>query len=220
MCIRDRAIAVTGPSNPEETGVNVLTTPPHADIAGLEIVRQGLIKAIITAFGLPGFMLSEGDIGKLGGNANIEEVDAYLNQEIVPETKVLEASIEEQFFDRVLCILFQEKDARKLPCKIKFKYNKPKLLTLLTPDMFSVLMQMAQLGFIDESGIREMLGLEEYDKDTMSKGAQGGPDPTRNKLNEWRQPVQINLWQDGSGKLNVTAADLSLIHISEPTRPY
>ena len=45
------------------------------------------------------------------------------------------------------------------------------------------------------------------DKDTMSKGSQGGPDPTRNKLNEWRQPVQINLWQDGSGKLNVTAAD-------------
>ena len=73
--------------------------------------------------------------------------------------------------------------------------------------MFSVLMQMAQLGFIDESGIRDMLGLEEYDKDTMSKGAQGGPDPTRNKLSNWRQPVQINLWQDGMGKLNITAAD-------------
>ena len=204
---KGQAIAVTGPSNPEETGVSVLTTPPHADIAGLEIVRTGLIKAIITAFGLPGFMLAEGDIGKLGGNANIEEVDAYLNQEIRPECRILEAKLEEQFFDRVLCILFQENDARKLPCKIKFKFNKPKLLTLLTPDMFSVLMQMAQLGFIDESGIRDMLGLEEYDKDTMSKGAQGGPDPTRNKLSNWRQPVQINLWQDGMGKLNITAAD-------------
>ena len=41
----------------------------------------------------------------------------------------------------------------------------------------------------------------------MSKGAQGGPDPTRNKLSNWRQPVQINLWQDGMGKLNITAAD-------------
>jgi len=204
---KGQAIAVTGPSNPEEVGVSVLTTPPHADIAGLEIVRTGLIKAIITAFGLPGFMLAEGDIGKLGGNANIEEVDAYLTQEIMPECRILEATLESQFFDRILCILFQESDARKLPCKIKIKFNKPKLLTLLTPDMFSVLMQMAQLGFIDESGIREMLGLEEYNKDTMSKGAQGGPNPTFNKLDNWRQPVQINLWQDGMGKLNITAAD-------------
>jgi len=204
---KGQAIAVTGPSNPEETGVNVLTTPVNADIGGLEIVRMGLIKAIITAFGLPGFMLSEGDVGKLGGNANIEEVDAYLNQEIRPERIILEDSIEKQFYDRILCILFREPDARKLPCKIKFKFNKPKLLTLVTPDMFQVLTGMAQMGLIDSSGIKDILGLEDMDKDTVSKGSQGGADPMNNKLTGWRQPVQINLWEDATGKMNMTAAD-------------
>lgn len=204
---KGQAIAVTGPSNPEETGVNVLTTPVNADIGGLEIIRMGLIKAIITAFGLPGFMLSEGDVGKLGGNANIEEVDAYLNQEIRPERIILENSIEKQFYDRVLCILFHEKDARKLPCKIKFKFNKPKLLTLVTPDMFQVLTGMAQMGLIDSSGIKDILGLEDLDKDSISKGSQGGADPMNNKLTGWRQPVQINLWEDSTGRMNMTSAD-------------
>jgi len=204
---KGQAIAVTGPSNPEETGVNVLTTPVNADIGGLEIIRMGLIKSIITAFGLPGFMLSEGDIGKLGGNANIEEVDAYLNQEIRPERIILENSIEKQFYDRVLCILFHEKDARKLPCKIKFKFNKPKLLTLVTPDMFQVLTGMAQMGLIDSSGIKDILGLEDLDKDSISKGSQGGADPMNNKLTGWRQPVQINLWEDSTGRMNMTSAD-------------
>ena len=67
---------------------------------------------------------------------------------------------------------------------------------------------MTQMGLIDEAGIRDMLGIEELDKDTISKGAQGGGDPTQNKLNGWRQPVQINLWQDSTtGKMNMTAAD-------------
>lgn len=204
---KGQAIAVTGPSNPEETGVSVISTPVNADIGGLEIIRIGLIKAIITAFGLPGFMLSEGDIGKLGGNANIEEVDAYLNQEIRPERNILESSIEKQFYDRILCILFHETDSRKLPCKIKFKFNKPKLLTLVTPAMFQVLTGMAQLGLIDSSGIKDILGLDELSKDTVSKGTQGGADPQNNKLTGWRQPVQINLWEDTTGKMNMTAAD-------------
>jgi len=204
---KGQAIAVTGPSNPEETGVNVLTTPVNADIGGLEIIRIGLIKSIITAYGLPGFLLAEGDIGKLGGNANIEEVDAYINQEIRPERIILEDTVEKQFYDRVMAILFQTDDALSVPCKIKFKFNKPKLLTLVTPDMFQVLTGMVQMGLIDSSGIKDLLGLEELDKDTLSKGAQGGGDPTQNKLNNFRQPVQINLWQDALGRPHVTAAD-------------
>lgn len=204
---KGQAIAVTGPSNPEETGVTVLSTPVNADIGGLEIIRMGLIKSIITAFGLPGFMLAEGDIGKLGGNANIEEVDAYINQEIRPERIILEDAVEKQFYDRILAILFQTDDALNVPCKIKFKFNKPKLLTLVTPDMFQVLMGMNQMGLIDAAGIRDMLGIEELDKDTLSKGTQGGGDPTQNKLNNFRQPVQINLWQDALGRPHVTAAD-------------
>lgn len=177
---KGQAIAVTGPSNPEETGIQILTTPPTADVGSLEILRLGIIKAIITAWGLPGFMLSEGDIGKLGGNANIEEVDAYLNQEIRPERQILEATVENQFYDEILRTLFREHDTSKIPVKIKIKFNKPRLLTLLTPEMFNVLTGLVQNGWIDESGLREVLGLEDVDRETMTTGAEGGVKPDDN----------------------------------------
>ena len=194
---KGQSIAVTGPSSTEEVGVTVLNTPVNADIGGLEIIRTGLIKSIITAFGLPGFMLAEGDIGKLGGNANIEEVDAYLNQEIRPERIILENTVEKQFYDVILCILFGVKYAREVPIKIKFKFNKPKLVTLLTPDMFNVLTLMMQGGLIDESGVREILGIEELDKESMSTGSMGGAQPGANRwYNDFRQPIQTNLWPE------------------------
>lgn len=202
---KGQSIAVTGPSTTDEVGVTVLNTPVNADIGGLELIRTGLIKAIITAYGLPGFMLAEGDIGKLGGNANIEEIDAYLNQEIRPERIVLENIVEKQYFDNILAILFQVDDARQLPLKIKFTFNKPRLVTLLTPEMFGVMTQMAQLGLIDASGIRDILGLEELDKETMSKGQAGGGMPQSNKT--WpgmKQPIQINLWPEELKRLNDT----------------
>lgn len=200
---KGQSIAVTGPSTKDEVGVTVLNTPQSSDIGGLELIRTGLIKAIITAFGIPGFMLAEGDIGALGGNANIEEIDSYLNQEIRPERLILENTVEKQFYDNILAILFKIDDGRQVPIKIKFKFNKPKLITLLTPQMFEVLVQMGQLGLIDESGIRDMLGLEELDKETMSKGQAGGGMPQANvAYPDQRQPIQTNLWPDEMRRLN------------------
>lgn len=193
---KGQSIAVTGPSTPDEVGVTVLNTPTNADVGSLEIIRTGLIKAVITAYGLPGFMLAEGDIGKLGGNANIEEVDAYLNQEIRPERIILENIVEKQFFDTILAILFRQDDARQIPIKIKFKFNKPRLITLIDSEKFMVLTQMAQMNLIDESGIRDILGIEELDKETMSKGQQGGATPGVNKWDMGKQPIQINLWPE------------------------
>jgi len=194
---KGQSIAVTGPSNKDEVGVTVLNTPPSGDIAGLEIIRTGLIKAIITAFGIPGFMLAEGDIGKLGGNANIEEVDAYINQEIRPERIILEGMVEKQYYDIILAILFNTDNSTEVPIKMKFNLNKPKLVTLLTAEMFEVIVGMQQMGLIDESGIRDILGLEELDKETLSKGAQGGQLPQANRWQpSFKQPLQINLWPE------------------------
>lgn len=190
---KGQSIAVTGPSTKDEVGVTVLNVPVSSDIGGLEIIRTGLIKAIITAFGLPGFMLAEGDIGKLGGNANIEEIDAYINQEIRPERIVLENIVEKQFYDNILAILFQQENARNLPIKIKFTFNKPKLMSLITPDMLLVLTQMMQIGLVDESGVRDMFGLEELDKETLSKGQAGGGMPQHNTWQGGAQPVAINV---------------------------
>ena len=200
---KGQSIAVTGPSGPDDPGVTVLNTPPSSDIGGLEVIRTGLIKAIITAYGLPGFMLSEGDVGSLGGNANIEEVDAYLNQEIRPERLILERTLEKQFYDTILSVLFDTENARDIPIKIKFQFNKPRLVTLITPDMFAVLTQMMQMGLIDQSGIRDILGLEDLDKETMSKGEQGQSTPGVNKWNQdFSQPTGLNMWPEEIARMN------------------
>ncbi len=205
---KGQSIAVTGPSTKDEVGVTVLNVPQSSDIGGLEIIRQGLIKAIITAFGLPGYMLAEGDVGSLGGNANIEEVDAYINQEIRPERIVLENIVEKQYYDVILAILFRTDDGRKVPVKIKFKFNKPKLLSLMTPDFMLVLIQMRELGLIDESGIRDMIGLEELDKETLTKGQAGGGMPQANTWMGGKQPIQTstrpNLWPEELKRLEDT----------------
>ena len=169
-------IAVVGPSKKDEPGVTLLSAGTNSgDVGALEIMRTGLIKSIITAFGIPGFMLSEGDIGKLGGNANIEEVDMYLNTEVRPEALKLEATAENQFYDQILCILFKVDSDKDLPVKIKHKFNKPKIQTLLTPDMVAVMERLAAFGMIDESGMREILGLEELKKETLTKGGDISP---------------------------------------------
>ena len=199
---KGQSIAVTGPSSKEEVGVDVLNVPVSSDIGGLEVIRTGLIKAIITAYGLPGFMLAEGDIGKLGGNANIEEIDAYINQEIRPERIVLENIVEKQFYDNILAILFKQPNARQIPLKIKFTFNKPKLMSLMTPDMLLVLTQMMQMNLVDESGVRDMFGLEELDKETLTKGQAGGGMPQANTWQNGVQPVQMNLWPDELRRLN------------------
>ena len=169
-------IAVVGPSKKDDPGVTLLSAGTNAgDVGALEIMRTGLIKSIITAFGIPGFMLSEGDIGKLGGNANIEEVDMYLNTEVRPEALKLEALIEKQFYDQILCILFKVDSEKDLPVKIKHKFNKPKIQTLLTAEMVDVMERLAAVGLIDESGMREILGLEELKKETLTRGADISP---------------------------------------------
>lgn len=185
-------VTVTGPSNPEETGITVISQGGSpADIGGLDVIRTGLVKSIVTAYGMPGFMLSEGDYGSLGGNANIEEVDMYLNTETGPDSRKLEDVVEKQFYDRILSILFQVEDAKDIPIKMIHRFNKPKLLTMLDPSMFSVFVQMLQLGLIDEDGVRETLGLREADKETLAEGSDRSPSE---KLALWNKaPVQVNV---------------------------
>src|SRR6185437_8889798 len=129
---KGRDIAVATSAMEDERMVTLLNAQTNSgNVQALEIIRTGLIKGIITAFGLPGFMLSEGDIGSLGGTANIEEIDMYLNTEAKPETAKLEAIAEAQFYDRILCILFDIDDPDDLPVKIQHRYNKPTLFTIL-----------------------------------------------------------------------------------------
>jgi hypothetical protein len=166
---RDIAVAVS--ASEDERMVTLLNAQTNSgNISGLEIIRTGLIKGIITAFGIPGFMLSEGDIGKLGGNANIEEVDMWFNTEARPETEKLETILEEQLYDGELCILFDIENPDDLPVKIKHKFNKPTLLTLLPTEMINSLDLLVTRQWIDPSAVLQILHLEKYKKETTSQG--------------------------------------------------
>lgn len=197
-------VAVTGPMGPEDPGVTLLAQGQSgsSDFAGLEIGRSSLIKEIVSAFGIPAFMVAEGDKGTLGGTANLEEIDTYLNTEITAEREIDNTVIEEQLYDRILGVLFKTTEYDKIPLKITHRFNKPKLWTLLTPEMFQVLTGMVQMKFIDEDGMREFLGLEEFKKDTITEGADASP--TRGRWDgddAWgRQPPQPETgWRQNNG---------------------
>ena len=69
--------------------------------------------------------------------------------------------------------------------------------------MFAVLTQMAQMNLIDESGIRDILGLEDLDKETMSKGEAGQGTPGNNKwYPDFRQPTGLNMWPEEIARMN------------------
>ena len=202
---KGRDIAVTTSATTDDKTLEKITNTNNAgDIGGLEVIRGGLIKAIITAFGIPAFMLSEGDFGRLGGNANIEEVDMFLNTEVTPERAKLENILEKQFYDPILCILYDVENPDDLPIKMKHKYNKPTLLTLLPSDMINSLQILVQNNWIDESSLLEILHLEKYRKETMTKGEDIDPNSnkTRGWNDSWSQKEGIDEaveWGDDSG---------------------
>ena len=201
-------IAVTGPSNKEENPPQILNSPNTADIGGLDVMRTGLIKSIVTSFGTPAFMLSEGDIGGLGGNSWLQEIDVFLSTVIAPEKTNLETVVENQFYDRLLCILFDIEDPTKLPMKITHRFNRPDLTTLIDPNMYAQLKDMVANGLIDESGLRQKLGLEELDKQTMSEGSDTNPnmEPVQDKWSpRLNSPLQLNVWPDSQGNVQVSA---------------
>lgn len=190
-------VAVTGPATKDEQGVQLLSNDSSGSasaVQGLEVVRSGIIKSIITAFGMPSFMLAEGDLGTLGGNSHIEELDSYINTEIKPERLTLETALEKQFYDIILCLLFQVEDPKDCPIRIIHKFNKPKLWTLLTPEMFNVLSGMVSSGWIDEDGLREFLGLEEFDKQTVTRGAEDNPGQKPWPITVPSSPPTVNNW--------------------------
>jgi hypothetical protein len=156
-------VAVPTSVDTSQRGVEIInqqTNPGNTD--SLEVIRLGLVKAIIAAFGIPGFMMSEADVGQLGGNTNLSELDNYLNIEIAPERELLEEAIEQQVYDRILCYLFNKDNPDDLPCTIHHQYNKPKMFTLLNPATMIAILNWIKSGLITEEGAREWLGLQEF----------------------------------------------------------
>lgn len=182
-------IAVT--ANPDgEGGVKLLSSNTNSgDIAGLERIVIRCIKVILAYYNIPGFMLSEGDLGKLGGNSNNEEIDMFINTEILPERIKLENMVNSQFYDKMLMVLFDVEDTELIPVKLKHKFNKPKLTSIFRADLYEIGKDMVNEGLMDKDGLIDMLGLEEFTKDKMTYSQGEDNDPGKNTWvrNQWQE---------------------------------
>lgn len=146
------------------------------DIAGLVNLDDHLIEQISGYYNIPPFLLSKGKAGNLGGDAQKEEVDGFLNFEVRPRQEILETDVEDQFYDRVLMILWQTEDINEVPMRIRMHLAKPDIETLFNKEQYEVLLDMVSKKLISEDGMIKRLGLEHLRKETIASGQATPPD--------------------------------------------
>jgi len=168
-----RDIAVTQNVEP------ISSTTNTGDISGLLAMDDHLIDQIAGFFNIPPFLLSKGKAGNLGGNAQTEEIDAFLNVEIRPQQEIIENFFEKQFFDRILKIIFDLENLDDIPVKIKINMIKPEISTLFDRDQYEVMLDMVDKKLISKDKMLDRLHLTDAQKDiTISEG--GDDNPARN----------------------------------------
>ena len=171
-------------------------TTNAGDIRGVVEIIQECIDAILGFYNVPPFLLAKGKVGSLGGNANREELDAFLNIEIRPDQTDLEKTIEDQAYDRVLAILFEvepdEVDDESVPVKIEHHFKKPDISAGVNLEQYEIIKDMAANGWIDQEKALERLNLTDIMKSTSTRGADTSPTiKTWVKRNEHWNPRRL-----------------------------
>lgn len=148
------------------------------DIAGLVLIDNQQIETIAGKTGVPLFMLSKGKVGNMGGNANQEEADGFIEDEIEPEQELLEQVIERQAYDRVLAIMFdvEPRDVGSVPLRLLHKFEKPIIRTKIDPARFNMNMNLIDRGATNMEKAMDDLGLSDMLlDDTSSTGGDTSP---------------------------------------------
>jgi len=135
------------------------------DIAGINSILNEAIKIINGFDNIPLYMISHGETGNLGGNANREEVQAFLKTKVKPQQELMEHIAEDQFYDRVLAILFdlEPEDVDELPIKVFHNFEKPNISIPITTDIWNIMMFLVDNNLttmetvMEEFGMRHML---------------------------------------------------------------
>ena len=135
------------------------------DITGLALIENQCIDTIAGFNNIPPFMFAKGKAGRLGGNANREELDSFLETEVEPEQEFLEQIIERQFYDRILAIMWdvEPSDVVKVPMRLEHNFETPTIETAVDPAQFNMMMNLVDRGdttmdkAMDKLGLRDML---------------------------------------------------------------
>ena len=148
------------------------------DITGLSLIENQCIDTIAGFNNIPPFMFAKGKAGRLGGNANKEEIDSFLQTEIEPEQEMLEQVIERQFYDRILAIMFgvEPDQVSQVPVTLQHNFETPVIQTEIDPAQFNMMMQLVNSGVITIEKAMEKLGIRDMLSDeTSSTGGDVSP---------------------------------------------
>jgi hypothetical protein len=149
------------------------------DIAGLIAIDNQQIETIAGFNNIPPFMFSKGKEGNLGGNANQEEANSFLETEITPEQEMLEQVIELQFYNRIFAIMFdlEPSEIKQVPFRLKHSFETPVIETVVDPSKFNMMMNLADRGITTMDMAMDKLGLRDMLKDDTAASG-GDPSPT------------------------------------------
>lgn len=177
------------------------------DIAGVNAIQNECIDAILGKVNIPPFIFGKAKPGRLGGNANIEEIDAFQKIQIKPQQEMLETNIEDQLYDRILAIWFdvepeEATDPAKVPIKITHSYEKPNIAVPFDPELFNTLMFMVDNGMTTKEQAFERMGMRDLLQDESRTSAGGDPSPS---IKTWRKSSH-NSWSP-KGKPTTPALD-------------
>ena len=172
----DKDVSIT--SNVELLNPNQTNT---GDVDGLIKIWLEGIDTIAGYFGIPPFRFAKGKAGNLGGNANKEEDEAFLQHEVKPLQELWEGIAEDQGYDRLLAILWMvEPDEvdQKVPLKIRHNFEKPTLPANIPTDEWNIMMYLVDNNYTTMEQVMERYGLREMLQDSPTMGVDTTPGQT------------------------------------------
>ena len=175
------------------------------DITGLVAIDNQCIDAEAGFYNIPPFMFAKGKAGNLGGTANREEIDAFLEVEIKPQQELSEKVMQDQFYDRILAILFgvEPEQVNNIPIKINHNYEKPNIATPPDETQWNIHMFLVDNGFTTMEQVMQKFGMMNLMQNSPTLGSD--PSPTIKTWKKQNHPTWDNLPKEG---WNNTRAEL------------
>ena len=108
-------------------------------------------------------MYSKAKARRLGGNANKDEIDSFLQTELEPEPAWLEQVIERQFYDRNLAIMWgvEPEEIAEIPVKIEHNFETQVIQTEIDREQAEMLMTLCNNGITPIETAMEKLGIRD-----------------------------------------------------------
>jgi len=147
------------------------------DITGINAILELAIKVIVGFDNIPLYMVGHGETGNLGGNANREEVDAFLKTKIKPQQELFENIVKDQFYDRILAILWdvEPEQVGEVPIKILHNFEKPNISVTLTTDEWNIMMFLVDNNYTTMEDVMELYGLRHIMTNPANIGTDTSP---------------------------------------------